>query len=209
MFPDFLAEPVDLVAQHLLGCHLVREIEGQPVTVRIVETEAYDQDDPASHAFRGETARNRVMFGESGHLYVYFTYGMHYCCNVATGAAGRGSGVLIRAVEPLDNIDLLEQRRGLTGTSVTNGPGKLCQALGIDLTMNGHDLHLPPLVLTDASLHPGETITQSPRIGISKATDLLRRFHITGNRFVSRGPKHLVGTIVAPLEPARSSGTAQ
>ena len=203
MFPDFLTQPVDLVAQRLLGCQLVRQIDGQEVTVRIVETEAYDQDDPASHAFRGETSRNRVMFGDSGHLYVYFTYGMHYCCNVATGPAGHGSGVLIRAIEPLDGLDLLEHRRGLTGVNVTNGPGKLCQALGIDLTMNGHDLHLPPLVLTEASLQPEETITQSPRIGISKATDLLRRFHITGNRYVSRGPKQVAGTIAPTLESAR------
>ncbi len=192
MFPDFLDAPVDLVAPRLLGCTFTRHIDGEDIIVRIVEVEAYDQDDAASHAFRGETPRNRVMFGESGRLYVYFTYGMHYCCNVATGPAGHGSGILIRAVEPLNGLDLLEARRGLAGVNVTNGPGKLCQALGIDLAMNGHDLRIPPLVLAEAPLHPGETITRSPRIGISKATDLLRRFHITGNRYVSRGPKRPV-----------------
>src|SRR5690554_4232187 len=120
MFPSFLKEPVEVVAEKLLGCVLEREIEGRKVSVRIVETEAYDQDDPASHAFRGETMRNKVMFGESGHLYVYFTYGMHYCCNVSSGEAGYGSGVLIRAVEPIDNIDLLEDRRGVAGVDTTN-----------------------------------------------------------------------------------------
>jgi DNA-3-methyladenine glycosylase len=198
VFPEFLSAPVDVAAQRLLGCSLLRTIDGQTVVVRIVETEAYDQDDPASHAFRGETARNRVMFGESGHLYVYFTYGMHYCCNVATGPVGHGSGVLIRAVEPVDGRDLLEQRRGMTGVNVTNGPGKLCQALGIDLALNGHDLRHPPLELRVDSLRADETISQSPRIGISKATDLLRRFHITGNPYVSRGPKLLAITIVPP-----------
>lgn len=196
MFPEFLSAPVDVAAQRLLGCSLLRTIDGRTVVVRIVETEAYDQDDPASHAFRGETARNRVMFGESGHLYVYFTYGMHYCCNVATGPVGHGSGVLIRAVEPVDGRDLLEQRRGMTGVNVTNGPGKLCQALGIDLALNGHDLRHPPLELQMGSVRADETISQSPRIGISKGTDLLRRFHITGNPYVSRGPKLLASTIV-------------
>jgi DNA-3-methyladenine glycosylase len=189
VFPDFLTAPVDLVAPRLLGCLLVREIDGEEVTVRIVETEAYDQDDPASHAFRGETARNRVMFGASGNLYVYFTYGMHYCCNVATGPVGHGSGVLIRAVEPLGGIEVLERRRRMTGVNVSNGPGKLCQALGIDLALNGHDLHRPPLILEQGGLRANESISQSPRIGISKATDLLRRFHIAGNPFVSRVPR--------------------
>lgn len=203
MFPDFLSEPVETVAQHVLGCTLVRTIDGRLMVVRIVETEAYDQDDPASHTFRGVTRRNEVMFGESGHLYVYFTYGMHYCCNVVTGPLGRGSAVLIRAVEPLDGLDLLEQRRGLTGVNVTNGPGKLCQALGIDLALNGHDLRHPPVELRAGSLLPGESITQSPRIGISKAADLLRRFHITGNPYVSRGPKVLAGTVLPPPDPTQ------
>jgi DNA-3-methyladenine glycosylase len=201
VFPDFLAFPVDIVAQRLLGCRLLRTIDGQTVTVRIVETEAYDQDDPASHAFRGETPRNRVMFGPPGYLYVYFTYGMHYCCNVATGPAGHGSGVLIRAVEPVDGLDLLERRRGLTGVQLTNGPAKLCQALGIDRELNGHDLRLPPVELQVEGLRPGETISQSPRIGISKATDLLRRFHITGNPYVSRGPKRLDSILVPRVDP--------
>lgn len=186
MFPDFLTEPVDTVARKLLGCCLERTIDGQTVTVRIVETESYDQDDAASHAFGGKTARNKVMFGDNGHLYVYFTYGMHYCCNVVTGQVGYGSGVLIRAVEPVSGIELLEQRRGMSGVNVTNGPAKLCQALGIDRKLSGHDLHAAPLRLLQGKLLPRETVTQTTRIGISKATDSLRRYYITGNPYVSK-----------------------
>lgn len=193
MFPGFLDEPVEEVARRLLGCFLVRTIDGQRVTVRIVETEAYDQDDAASHAFRGPSARNRVMFGESGHLYVYFTYGMHYCCNVVSGPAGHGSGVLIRAGEPVTGAPLIEERRGVLGFNATNGPAKLCQALDITREFDGHDLRQPPVELHEGELRPGETISRSSRIGISKATDLLRRFYITGNPYVSRGPRNLVG----------------
>jgi DNA-3-methyladenine glycosylase len=188
MFPDFLTEPVEVVARRLLGCTLVRTLDGRRIVVRIVETEAYDEDDPASHAYRGRTARNDVMFGPSGHLYVYFTYGMHYCCNVVTGVAGEGSGVLIRAGQPLEGIDTIQERRGVSGANATNGPAKLCQALSIDLALGGHDLRQPPLELQTGTLLPGETVTRTPRIGISKATDLLRRFVITGNPYVFRTP---------------------
>lgn len=186
-FPDFLNKPVDVVAQKLLGCEFEREIDEQTVRVRIVETESYDQDDEASHAFGGERSRNATMFKESGHLYVYFIYGMHYCCNVVTGLVGYGSGVLIRAVEPVAGIALLEQRRGVTGVNVTNGPAKTCLALGIDLRMNGHDLRQLPMQLHVGSLRQGETIIASPRIGITKARDAHRRFYIAGNPYVSRG----------------------
>jgi DNA-3-methyladenine glycosylase len=196
MFPDFLEEPVEDVARRLLGCSLVRTIDGQQVTVRIVETEAYDQDDAASHAFRGPSARNGVMFGESGHLYVYFTYGMHYCCNVVSGRVGHGSGVLIRAGEPVTGVPFVEERRGVMGFNATNGPAKLCQALDITLALNGHDLGEQPVELQEGVLRPEESISRSPRIGISKATDLLRRFYITGNPYVSRGPRSMVGELL-------------
>jgi DNA-3-methyladenine glycosylase len=196
MFPGFLDDPVDVVAQRLLGCLLVRTIDDQQVTVRIVETEAYDQDDPASHAFRGQTSRNGVMFGESGHLYVYFTYGMHYCCNVVSGPEGHGSGVLIRAGEPVTGAPFIEERRGVLGFNATNGPAKLCQALDITREFDGHDLRHPPVELQEGALRPGESISRSSRIGISKATDLLRRFYITGNPYVSRGPRSLVGELL-------------
>lgn len=185
-FPDFLGEPVDVVAQKLLGCEFEREIDGQSVRVRIVETESYDQDDEASHAFGGERSRNATMFKASGHLYVYFIYGMHYCYNVVTGPVGYGSGVLIRAVEPVVGAAFLEQRRGITGVNTTNGPAKTCLALGIDLRMNGHDLHRPPMRLHVGSLREGETTAVSQRIGISKARDAHRRFYIKDNPYVSR-----------------------
>lgn len=192
-FPDFLMQPVDAVARRLLGCVLEREIDGQSVRVRIVETEAYDQDDEASHAYGGRRKRNAVMFSEAGHLYVYFTYGMHYCCNVVTGPPGYGSGVLIRAVEPIlgeidrDILDILgKNRNGLQGKLLTNGPAKLTQALGINLAFNGHDLHETPLKLFTGSLQPDETISTSPRVGISRARAIHRRYFITDNPYVSR-----------------------
>lgn len=185
-FPDFLDIPVDEVAQLLLGCELERQIERRAVRVRIVETEAYDQDDEASHAYGGMRQRNVTMFGPSGYLYVYFTYGMHYCCNIVTGRSGYGSGVLVRAVEPVVGRELLESRRGMAGVNATNGPAKLTQALGIDLQMKGHDLRLPPLRLYAGNLRPGEQIASSPRIGISRAQESLRRYYIAGNTYVSK-----------------------
>ena len=184
--PDFLDGPAESAAERLLGCFLERRLEGQRLLVRIVEVEAYDQDDEASHTFRGMTPRNEVMFGESGRLYVYFSYGMHHCCNVVTGEAGHGSAALIRGVEPIEGIDEIERRRGMKGVKATNGPGKLCQALGINLDMNGHDLREEPLRLLEGRPEPGEAITRTTRVGISKAADLPRRFFITGNPFVSR-----------------------
>lgn len=185
-FPDFLEKPVDEAARLLLGCEIERELDGETVRVRIVETEAYDQDDEASHAFGGERKRNATMFREAGHLYVYFTYGMHYCCNVVTGKEGHGSGVLIRAVEPLENSELIEKRRGVSGANATNGPAKTAQALGIDLVLNGHNLHEKPVQLFAGSLRPEEVALTSPRIGISKARDLHRRFYIKDNPYISR-----------------------
>ncbi len=185
-FPNFLNNPVETVAERLLGCFFERNLGGRRMLARIVETEAYDEGDAASHSHRGRTARTEVMFGEAGYLYVYFTYGMHYCCNVVTGEAGHGSAVLIRAVEPVEGVDSMEERRGLHGRNLTNGPAKLCQALDIDLRLGGHDLREEPLRLLTGELLPGETSTCTTRIGISKATELLRRHYIAGNPWVSR-----------------------
>lgn len=184
---EILALPVDEAAKRLLGCELICNLEtGEAVRLRIVETEAYDQDDEASHAFGGQRKRNATMFGPAGRLYVYFTYGLHHCCNIVTGQPGYGSGVLIRALEPLDSHELLEARRGVTGVNVTNGPGKVCQALGIDLAMNGHDLAEQPLRLLYATLNPGEDVGVSPRIGISKAKDRHLRYYIVNNPYTSK-----------------------
>lgn len=214
MFPDFLENPSDVAAPLLLGCTLTRTItlngEKHKLVARIVETEAYDQDDPASHAFGGPSDRNAAMFGPAGHLYVYVSYGMHHCCNVVCGPEGFGSGCLVRAVEPLEGVEVMRELReagragkALTGRAgkeqaersrkhplklrdLTNGPGKVCAALGIDKALYEHDLTVEPLVLDFAPLLPGEMIGSSPRVGISKNVDAPRRFFIEGNEFVSR-----------------------
>ena len=206
MFPDFLENPSDVAAPLLLGCTLTRTLtlngEKRKLVARIVETEAYDQDDPASHAFGGPSDRNAAMFGPAGHLYVYVSYGMHHCCNVVCGPEGFGSGCLVRAVEPLEGVEVMRELRetGRVGKAqaerarkhplklrdLTNGPGKVCAALGIDKTLYGHDLTAEPLVLDFAPLLPGETIGRSPRVGISKNADAPKRYFIEGNAFVSR-----------------------
>lgn len=206
MFPDFLENPSNVAAPLLLGCTLTRTItlngEKHKLVARIVETEAYDQDDPASHAFGGLSERNTAMFGPAGHLYVYVSYGMHHCCNVVCGPKGFGSGCLVRAVEPLEGVEVMRELReaGRAGKEqaerarkhplklrdLTNGPGKVCAALGIDKELYGHDLTVEPLVLGFAPLLPGETIGRSPRVGISKNIDAPKRFFIEGNEFVSR-----------------------
>lgn len=198
MFPDFLENSSDVAAPLLLGCTLTRTItlngEKHKLVARIVETEAYDQDDPASHAFGGPSERNAAMFGPAGHLYVYVSYGMHHCCNVVCGPEGFGNGCLVRAVEPLEGVEVMRELREagraykhpLKLRDLTNGPGKVCAALGIDKELYGHDLTVEPLVLGFAPLLPGETIGRSPRVGISKNIDAPKRFFIEGNEFVSR-----------------------
>ena len=174
-------------AQRLLGCELVRELDGQTLRCKIVETEAYDQTDVASHSYKGQTPRTDVMFGEAVHLYVYFTYGMHYCCNVVTGPKGHGAAVLIRAAEPLLGKSVMsELRRGRGGIEITNGPAKLCQALSIDRRLNGHYLGATPLRLLAHPPLAVDEIVQTTRIGISQAKDMPWRFYIKGNQYVSK-----------------------
>lgn len=189
-FEKILLAPAEEVAPRLLGCLLVREDEGRRLVGRIVETEAYDQSDAASHSYKGRTPRTEVMFGPPGFLYVYFTYGMHYCCNVVTGPAGQGSAVLIRAVEPLEGEDVMRDNRGgrggRNGLELTNGPAKLCQALRIGKTDNGHDLRQAPLQLVIKEPMPTSSIVQTSRIGISQAVDEPWRFYIAGNPYVSK-----------------------
>lgn len=155
--------------------------------VRIVETEAYGPEDAASHSFRGETLRNGAMFGPSGRLYVYLIYGIHFCANVVVGPPGHGAAVLIRTVEPVAGGELLESNRGVAGPNATNGPGKLCQALAIDRDLDRHDLREQPLRLLTGTIAPDETILVTPRIGITRETELRHRFLIAESRYVSRG----------------------
>jgi DNA-3-methyladenine glycosylase len=184
---SFLNQPAPEVAPRLLGCQLVREIDGQKLVGIITETEAYDQTDAASHSYKGQTPRTKVMFGPAGHLYVYFTYGMHYCMNIVTGPVGHGSAVLIRALEPLDGLETMRRLRdGKPDYELTNGPAKLCQALGIDKTWNGHDLHEAPLCLIVQPALSEHQIMQTTRVGISQAKDVPWRFYIRDNSFVSK-----------------------
>ncbi|THC42830.1 DNA-3-methyladenine glycosylase [Massilia sp. Mn16-1_5] len=177
---DFYA-PSEIVARQLIG--VVVLVDG--VGGRIVETEAYDREDPASHAFSGPTERNMAMFGPPAHCYVYRSYGIHWCLNFVCREEGHGAGVLIRAIEPLAGLDVMRARRDAEDvTALCSGPGKLCQALEVTRAFNGRSLAQPPFDLAPAP--PGLDIVSGPRIGISKAMDVPWRFGLAGSRFVSR-----------------------
>lgn len=170
-----------MAASELLGKLLTAATGPTTVVGRIVETEAYTADDEASHSFRGETPRNRVMFGPPGRLYVYRSYGLHWCANVVTGAAGDAQAVLLRAVELVDGIDVARERRGgRADRDLTNGPGKLCQALGIDGRHDGVDLtaSASPIRIVDDGTPPPSVPLVGPRVGITKAVDVPWRFRI-------------------------------
>jgi DNA-3-methyladenine glycosylase len=187
--------PVDTaeLARFLIGKMLVRVLAESVAGGRIVETEAYDIGDPAGHAYRGMTPRNRALFLERGHAYVYLAYGTSFMLNVSSETQGVGAGVLIRAIEPTDGITLMERNRGTEQVrDLARGPGRLCAALEIDRRLDGIDLcQAGPLWLGSDGRAPGE-IGQGKRIGITRAADSLLRFYIRGNRFVS-GPRALNG----------------
>jgi DNA-3-methyladenine glycosylase len=196
---SFFARPSPEVGPDLLGRILVRKVgDGRLLTARIVEAEAYQEDDPASHSFRGRTNRTEVMFGPPGHAYVYFTYGMHHCLNVVTGSTGEGSAVLLRAAAPLEGLEEMARRRGTNDPrALCSGPGRLCQALGIDRAENGLDLVRGRLLwlLEGAPVAPS-TISVGPRVGITSGTERPWRFSVQGDRFVSRA---------RPAAPVRGS----
>jgi DNA-3-methyladenine glycosylase len=167
------------VAPDLLGKLLVVERHGEVVSGRIIETEAYTRDDAASHSFVGPTARNAVMFGPAGRLYVYLSYGIHCCANVVTGADGDGQAVLLRAVVPVEGLHVIRRRRpSRPDTELTNGPGKLCVGMGISLADAGAELTLSAgqiRVVDDGCPAPSHLVA-GPRIGITKATETPWRF---------------------------------
>ncbi|WP_298010067.1 DNA-3-methyladenine glycosylase [uncultured Aquabacterium sp.] len=177
---DFSAAAPD-VAYALIGTTL--RIDG--VGGLIIETEAYEADDPASHSFNGPTLRNAAMFGEPGRAYVYRTYGLHWCLNFVCGPAGHGAAVLIRAILPERGVDTMRDRRGLQEAHLLcAGPGRLCQALAVHGGMNGLPLDAPPFELLMADqLHP---IGSGARIGISKAVAVPWRFGLAGSSYLSR-----------------------
>jgi DNA-3-methyladenine glycosylase len=183
----FFAKPTVEVACSLLGKILVHASAAGIAAGRIVETEAYlFHQDPACHAARGKTTRNAAMFGPPGTAYVYLVYGLYHCFNVVTGKAGEGEAVLIRSLEPLSGLELMASRRGTTDTRLlASGPGRLCQALAINLLQNGADLSAGPLYLAEDG-YPKAEINTTGRIGIRVAADLPLRFYIAGNPFVSR-----------------------
>ena len=184
----FYARDPRSVAPELLGKLLVHDDpSGARRSGRIVEVEAYcGSADPGSHAYRGETPRNRTMFGPPGHLYVYFTYGMHWCANVVTGDPGEGLAVLLRALAPVDGIAAMQaaRPRAQRVRDLCNGPGKLCQALGITGAHDGLPLDRPPFRLRERNDVP--EIVTAPRIGITRATELSWRYLEADNVYVSR-----------------------
>ena len=187
----FFDRSVHEVARELIGWELgVGETAGT-----VVETEAYEAADPACHAYIGKTARNEVLFGPPGHAYVYLSYGIHSLLNFVTEREGRASAVLIRALEPTRGVELMRERRGREELSeLCSGPGKLTEALGVGLELNGADLLGPHFMLSPPDGAWGEVaVVTGPRIGITKAAELPWRYCVRGSRFVSRPWPDLMG----------------
>jgi DNA-3-methyladenine glycosylase len=179
---DFFARSVHEVAPDLIGVTLL--VDG--VGGRIVEVEAYDQQDPASHAYRGRTARNAAMFGPPGHAYVYRSYGIHWCLNLVCGEEGVPEAALIRALEPTRGLDLQRDRRGVDDVrALCSGPGKLCEALSVTREQDGLALDVPPFRLEERVEVP--EIIVGPRIGITRGTELRWRYGEAGSSYLSRG----------------------
>jgi len=191
---SFYKNDVLTVARNLLGKILVHKFSGKLLIAKIVEVEAYDGSvDEAAHTFTGRTKRNEVMFNEGGYLYVYLSYGVHYCCNVVTGKKDEGTAVLIRAVQPLEGINIMMKNRyGRIVTSnkeiynLTSGPGKVCKAMSIDISNSGLDLLGGEIYLLNQRKIKDEMIGKSKRIGISKSKHFEWRFFIKDNPFLSR-----------------------
>jgi DNA-3-methyladenine glycosylase len=185
---SFFARAAPEVGPDLLGKLLVRADDG--LVARLVEVEAYTQDDPACHAHRGQTARNAPLFGPPGHAYVYFTYGMHWCLNTATGQVGSGQGVLLRAAEPVDGLERMRARRGTArDRDLLRGPARLAQAFGLDGTWSGVDL-CDGGVLHLADDGTEVDVESTPRTGVATAADVAWRYAVPGSPWVSPYKRH-------------------
>ncbi|HWC32289.1 MAG TPA: DNA-3-methyladenine glycosylase [Actinomycetota bacterium] len=179
----FYARDPALVARDILGRLLVRETSGERLVGRIVEAEAYATDDPASHSYRGETRRNATMFGPPAHAYVYVSHGIHHCLNVTTG---HGNAVLLRAIEPLEGLEWMVERRGVVDARLLcAGPGRLCEALGVGLADDGADLTTGEGLWLARGV-PASAVVATPRVGIRRAADVPWRFVVRGSRYASR-----------------------
>jgi DNA-3-methyladenine glycosylase len=177
----FFARSVHEVAPRLIGCTLLVDGVGGP----IVEVEAYDAEDPASHGYRGRTARNASMFGPPGHAYVYRSYGIHSCLNLVCGEEGRAEAVLVRALEPTVGVEAMRERRGVDDARLLcSGPGRLCQALGVTGEHDALALDRPPFAVFPAASRT--RVVRGPRIGITRATDVPWRYALAGSPFLSR-----------------------
>lgn len=191
---NFYSKGVNTVAKNLLGKILVHKIRKTKLAGIIVEVEAYDgKTDKAAHTFIGKTKRNEIMFNKGGYLYVYFTYGVHFCCNVVTGKKNEGTAVLIRGIEPIVGIDKMKINRFGSKNiqdkkinNLTNGPGKICQAFQINKSHYGIDLTGDRIYLLDYKKIKKENIVSTTRIGIKKSIDLPWRYYIKDNPFVSK-----------------------
>jgi len=178
---DFFARSSHEVAPDLIGVTLLVDGVGGP----IVEVEAYDQDDPASHSFNGRTSRNAVMFGPAGYAYVYRSYGIHWCLNFVCAEPGRAEAVLIRALQPANGLDTMRQRRGVDAErALCSGPGKLCQALAVTGAHDGLPLDEPPFELLARTQTPA--IATGTRIGLTKAAERPWRYGLAGSPYLSR-----------------------
>ena len=185
----FYDRETEIVAREMLGAILECRTDDGIASGIIVETEAYvGEHDPACHAAVGRTRRTEPLYGRPGLSYVYFIYGVHWCFNAVTRAEGLPSAVLVRAVEPLEGIELMKERRGpkIHGINLTNGPGKLCAALGIDGRMNSLSLQRGPLVIREGDRVADDRVITTTRIGITKAADWQLRYYIADNPYVSR-----------------------
>ena len=191
---DFYKAEVLIVARQLLGKTLVKKDGKTILSGRIVEVEAYDGEvDQAAHSYGGITKRNEIMFNEGGYLYVYLSYGVNFCCNVVTGIKNKGTAILIRAVEPVEGIEIMcKNRFGKKNINekeiinLTSGPGKVCKAFGIEKKHSGFDLTGDKIFILNSSLKEREKIVSSKRIGITKSAHLPWRFYIKNNPYLSR-----------------------